>query len=410
MSTLNIRGISPSIDDDSWVMGLAFAAVVITTVFSSSTVAPTIVGNVLALVTFAGFVVLAVARGSTQVRIRKSQAMLLLILLFVLVVHLVRAPSGASLTNSPLVRGPLLFTLAILYLYYVPEVVREFRAMSVLAIVAAATIIIGLPSLVIGPYRIGSAAFVPYTDFALPFVSGRMPALTSFYSDSNAVSKLAMYGSFASLYLLTKEDNLVYRSLFVVSVLGLYLGHSRGAILSFVVGVGIVGIYLSTGRRFGQMATFSVVVGSILGFGMLAGLLPRPTVVAQIPLSSRGEAWRATIEMIARRPIFGHGLADPGELIAPALGGQLRGLAPQNAYLYVTLATGVVGGAAYLLFLVRTLLSAPLAMAPSDAVLVGFCTGLFILGFFETIPLFGLNQSAFIASLAFGYLLKSGKP
>lgn len=335
--------------------------------------------------------------------------MLLLLLLFFLAINLIRDPLGASLTNSQLIRVPLLFTVVLLNLYYIPEVIREATAMWVFAIVAVFTILIGLPSLVVGPYSIGGAAFVPYADFTLPLVSKRVPALTSFFGDSNALSKLAMYGSFASLYLIARDDNWVHRSMFGVSVFGLYFGHSRSAMLAFLAGISIVGIYVLGGRELGQLSIFAVVVGSILGFGMLLGTLPRPEFVAKIPLSSRGAVWHAAIRRIIQQPILGYGLSDPGTQVAPALGGELRGLSPQNSYLYVTLAAGIFGGVAYFLFLVRALLSGPRDMVTSDAVIIGFCTALFVLGFFEMVTLLGLNQSSVIAGLAFGYLLKAGR-
>lgn len=392
------QGRSPGV----WIL---FLGVVLLGIFSSSNVAPSFFGDVAFVGSVLVLTLYGLAQDWSRVPVRRWALGLISAVILVLLYQMVRYPVGDTISNSQIVRVPVVAFLCLATLFYVPTIVDELTAMHLIAVVSAVVVLFGIPSLVLGPYAIGPVEFAPYTDFELPGTDIVVPALTSFYADSNAVSKLAMFGTLAGLYLEFANPSLRNKTLLGVNGVGVYLGHSRGAMLAFAAGVGMAFTYRRVDRVYHRGLMTALVVGAFLGFGLLAGLLPTPLLLESIPLGSRGEAWRAAFAGIQARPLLGYGLLDPGAIIAPYITPALRGLGPQNSFLYMYLATGALGGTLYLLFILGTLFVGVRDSHRANPALIAGAVAVFVLHFFELIVLFGANQNSLLAALFLGYLV-----
>jgi O-antigen ligase len=128
-------------------------------------------------------------------------------------------------------------------------------------------------------------------------------------------------------------------------------------------------------------------------------------------LSGRFELWRATLEAIADRPLFGYGLGTNASAIAPyarALGFE-RNLSPHST----PLRTGVEMGVPGLLLMLMIVGMAvwrgiTIALSGPDAAFLGVLSvtlGLVAGGLFVTLLLGGMVFGSLIAAIGMGLLL-----
>lgn len=382
-----------------------FLLVLLLSIFSSSNVAPTVLGDIAFLFTVVLFLIIAIGFTSAQFTVSRTESGLLLVIIAILFGHAFSNPSVPTvLENFQLLRVPIIVFFLLFSLYVVPQTVPVERAMWAISVVSAGIVLLGVPSLLLGPYSVLGVEFAPYNDFDLPFSSITVPAMVSFYADANAMSKIALFGMFSSGYLAATREKATYVVILFVTSFGLYMSHSRGAMLAAVAGFGSILLY-RRGPPLDRTGIVLFIVASFVGYGMLFNLIPAPEVIPTVPLSSRGSALEASFEAITRAPMLGHGLQDPGSVISPYISPSLSGLAPQNTFVYMVLTSGLLGATAYLLFIIRAILLVPPERSSSNAILRGACISVFVIHFFSTVPLFSMNQSAFIGSLFFGYLL-----
>lgn len=385
---------------------LGVAATAVMALLSSSSVAPSIVGNILLLTLISTLVVGSIVFGNFELQLPKRQLGLISVVIIMIFFNALREPLGQSLANSQALRAPIVVFSSCALLFYLPQVVRIRRTMSSIGVIVAIVIVLGIPSMVVGPYTVGWVEFAPYTTFHPLFLSAEIPQLTSFYGDVNALSKMSLVGFFASLFVLVeRSESSLYRWTLGICLFGVYFTYSRGVLVALVVGLFVAATYWSEFVRDARLVTLSMILGSFLGFAVLFDLVPVIGTVVDIPLSSRGIAWRAAIEGVSDQPLLGHGLQDPTDITFPYLDPSIRPLTPQNTFLYMFMVSGVAGGAAYFLLIATSLLYVPDYDDPEDAVIVGLCCAWFVLMYFEMVPFFGLNQSSVFVSLSFGFLL-----
>lgn len=388
------------------LLRVAFGAFVLMAIFSSSTVAPSVMGNLLLFASLVALVACSMAFGHFRMRLPKHQAGMLLAVVILLYVNMLHEPLTAPLHESQVVRLPILVFASFVCLFYLPRVIDPVAAMSTIAAIAAGVVVLALPSLAVGAYSIGWIEVAPYNTFRPFFLPVEVPQLTSFYGDTNALSKVALVGSFASLFVLVAgHDRRLYRATLALCVFGVYFTNSRGALVSLLVGGFVAACYGFDVVEDGRLVVAGMVVGSVVGFALLVPVGPRIDALVDITLSSRGEAWTAAIAATLDSPLIGNGIVDPRTITAQYVDPAVRPLSPQNTFLYMAVASGVVGGALYFLFVATSLLYPRNDDSTGTAVLVGLCSALFVLMYFEILPFFGLNQISILASLSYGYLL-----
>lgn len=396
-----------------WILTVSL---LITAIASSSNVAPSRFGDVLVLCAFS--VLFFYYLTQDKPLIKPTWAFWSVFIIYVMFVlnlfrwtfgHITLPPGLEIASQIPLTSATVgvFIVTSFLSLFVFPNIVPKETFMWVLSIVTGTVVVLGIPSLIIGPYTILGVEFAPYTTI-LPFreFGIEIPAMTSFYGDSNAVSKIALFGTFASLWVHQKCQNSLTRILLGLNGFGLYMGNSRGAILAALAGISIY--FAIEKRKFGLGRVFFLGGLMISGYVILifSGVL-RGLPLGGVYTSGRGVLWEATIEMIGLNPLLGSGAENLGAKIEPFVDVERwQGLQPQNSYLRMFLSTGGVGGVAYLILVIKTIYDAlGQRSRGADSVLIGFGVAVFVIQLFENVPIFGVNQSAVVIAIVLGYLL-----
>jgi len=273
--------------------------------------------------------------------------------------------------------------------------------------VCCGIVILGIPSMIIGGYTIFGVEFNPYTNL-LPFrrFGIDIPAMTSFYADSNSLSKVALFGTFAGLWEYNERKTKLALALTSINGAGLYLGNSRGALLAGASGLVMYILIKKEYRNLGQLLFITGVAGSAYIIMVFAGIITG-VPGSNINLSGRGNLWKATIKTIQLNPWFGIGSEQLGLKIQPFVSdSRWVGLPPQNSYLRMFLTTGIFGGSAYLLLICNSVReNYTLPLSKINPALIAFGTVIFVIQLFDNAPIFGINQSAVVISIVLGHII-----
>jgi hypothetical protein len=321
-----------------------------------------------------------------------------------------------------------------LCLFVIPRYLRRETFMWILSGFSCFFVLISIPVYYIGNYTFfGMEVRLWRNSFTPLFMNGQITVLQSVFVNPNTFGALTFAGTVAAAILAhrrfpgtdrTHDDKQVrtdgasatvlsypfVRSLslfclagavFGINAIGTYLSHSRASLLVAALALFLYFSYASLGRRSLPFA-LAALAG---GFALLMLLLP----VIGIDPAGRFALWSGSVEAVFDNPsIFGRGIIDPGEVIAPYVEQRYSGFSPHNSYLTIFLESGVVGGVLYLGIIVGSLVSGVIRYQQVDVPALALAFGFALHQMFEAYTLFESTLPAVIGALAFGYLILNG--
>jgi hypothetical protein len=258
-----------------------------------------------------------------------------------------------------------------------------------MARVSAVIVLIGLPTLFVRQVPLGLIEVVSERGVTLGPLEWN--ALSSIFRNPNTMSYLAMVGLIAGIGEYVRARTRLSLLLVVINGAGLFLSHSRGALL----GAGVALTVLALHRQLSWLGFQCVVVFTaslgVYAFAVLVGSLPGPEVVRSADLSGRLVIWRGGFEAVLAHPLFGLGPGNTAVQIATFVAEPHSGLSPHNSYLRVfSVASSIFG-----LIIFLTGIYGYLQVGNAGTLIIGSIigTGPFILGIksFQKLTPSGVN-------------------
>lgn len=313
--------------------------------------------------------------------------------------------------------GIYVFTSAACILL-LPQLIPKHIFLRTVCYLAAVVILLGLPMLIIGPYSILFLDFdVFFGTYYVPILGERVPQFMSFMSNPNPLGELAMFGLLATLVESTHRGRCGV--LVFVCGLGLFLANSVAAILGTIAGLFIYVIWKSPLKNYSTAIVVSgVSVASIL-YLMVLQLLPAPEFITDFSFSGRVPIWQGAVDAIMDAPLLGHGPGDMPTIMDPYVEGHL-GAGIYNSFLRMFVTTGIIGGLAYLVLFLYTLIVYSSVIQESKATLIqqpragqkskmiliySMLLGFVVNEMFSGNSVFGLSFTSIIGALLVGYAL-----
>lgn len=191
----------------------------------------------------------------------------------------------------------------------------------------------------------------------------------------------------------------------ILALLGAILTQSRTAWLAVVAAGSIAVIYHTLGQR--SMAKF-LFAGGLTAIASIVVLI-HPVFSLPVSFTGRLILWEGAVEAILLQPIWGYGLQDAGQVIAPHISVSKHvGQSTHNSYLRVMVAGGVLSGLAYLaLHYVALKTAFQKAIQDSNATIapLALTIGALVMQGFEAMTVFGLSTESVLMALALGIAL-----
>lgn len=395
-------------------------ATILLTIASSSEILPTRTGDVIAVLCYS-ILLITVIHGYDDLTLPRLPFFVFVLLYAIFIVNSLRIFTGQLVISSSYVPlGDLGFQVMYLStlganilgsfvtIFIVPTIVSRDWLFNFLALVSTCTVLVGLPAYVIGDFQVGWIIIKTYTSLdPLREFGVFVPALASYFGDANALSKIALAGSFASLHQYLRYSVPRTKVMLSVNTLGLFLGNSRSAMIAVGVFLSIYIIYVKFGK--GALRAYFIVLGmfGIIGFLSLVILPVSVPVLSNINFSGRVALWQGTIPAIVQNPLLGAGVFKPAEIVMAYTSIQALGLPPQNSYLRVFIMAGSVGGFAYFgLMCLLVLRYVSFIKSRLNIVMLGFFIAMLIIQMTDTAVPFGVNKNSMISGFTLGYLIK----
>lgn len=291
-------------------------------------------------------------------------------------------------------------------LFVVPAVINRAVFHDVLACTAGAFVLIGLPTVLLGSYEIAGLTITSWdTTQTLAGVVLHTPV--SIFDNPNYLSGFAAIGVVASGAMFVRSRRLLAVGAFGLNTLGVVLAGGRAALLALVAAGGLYIVY----RLFGRTAMAGLVAfgafGVVIGFAMVFAIIPGPDVIAQVNLGDRRATWSAAYEAVRSRPLLGWGPGNDAELLAGYLHNSVDVTTTHNSYIRMFLISGVLGGGAYLVLTINTLVIG-IRNARSETVFtILLLVAFLILQLFAGMTIFGLSLLSMLGALFVGYVQSS---
>lgn len=282
---------------------------------------------------------------------------------------------------------------------------------------AAGLILLSLPVYIVGEFTLFGLSFTFHEAYTIPLLDHQVQATRSLFAHRNAFATVVFAGLVAAVaefhqaYLRERPVGtlIVPGVLLGINAIGLAVSYGRALWVTTPMAVGVYFAYAVFGRQIVPIAVvagFSYLLGGIAA--VQSGILPLPEGTP-----TRVLRWYPAIEAILDSPsLLGEGLIDPGLYIAPYQGG--AEYSPHNSYLTMTIRAGLLGGLAYVVLIVTSLL-AGLRATQAEETNIPASVGLLALGvgytahqLFEAYTLFNWNSSTVVAVLVFGFLVFGG--
>ncbi|WP_226022871.1 O-antigen ligase family protein [Halomicrobium salinisoli] len=323
--------------------------------------------------------------------------------------HLFAAVATGSVTFDLFIRVPAFVLLTGINVFYVPRLVSRGAFFGILARVAAALVLIGLPTLFVDSYTLGIVEVTSIRTETVPFLSIERPAPNSIFQNKNVMSYVAMVGFLSACGERLETGQATAALLVAINGVGLYLAHARASMLGAAAGLVLFVAYTSLSDRAAHAVAISGGLAFVYAVCVIVGVLPGPAVLTNVDMHGRAAIWQGGVRSVATRPLFGFGPGDTGQIIAPFVTSPFAGYDPHNSYLRVFIDTGIVGGCAYLVFVVKTLFAQLTSVRDAyDLATLALCSGVAITMVFEGYTLFGISIMSLTGAIAFGYGVKAG--
>lgn len=388
------------------------------TIVSSSGIYPGLSGNIIAFFSYIAFLFFysCFIKG---INLPRTPVVAFGILYFVFIIGFIRDSIGlfdfpssyvyptstmSALTHTSDLVGYIIGSFTLLFV--LPQIIERDLFFRVLVTISTLSIFLGLPAYIIGDYVIAGVYIGTYTSLE-PFrqYDIYIPALASFWVDANAMSKIAVAGLLGSHYLYTRRQSMLRFILIIVNGFGLFIANSMMAMIAVVLSYSVYFVY----RYFGKKTTLvylitSGTIGAIFFLMILAGI-GTSTVGAKIGFSGRTELWQAAVYTFFQHPFIGVGIHNVGEVISAYT--SASPIAPQNSYLRIFVAGGIIGGLAYVGIITRSVFDY-LQEDRTNLDILTLCLliSFLLIQFSDTSDPFGINKNALIFTATLGYVLK----
>lgn len=377
--------------DAIWIGAILLAASL-----AVSSLIPTMVGYVVILAVYALFIGTLLATDRFAVIYHWAVVPMVLLIWVVFALTTALDPTGAGL-----LRLGAFTVITGINLFIIPAAIDRATFHDVLAVTAGAFVLVGLPTAFVGSYGIAGVVISPWhTDLELLGVAFNTPV--SIFDNPNYLSSFAAVGAVAAGARYSRSHAPLAAGLVGLNALGVVLAGGRAALLALVVAGGLYVVY----RLFGPTAMAAVVVigalGVVVGFAMVFGIIPGPSVITNVDLSGRRALWTAAHEAIVDRPAIGWGPGNDIRVLAEYAEGHLN--ATHNSYLRMFLISGVLGGGAYFVLTIA-IVAIGLRNVRSEELftfllLVAFLT----IQLFSGMTIFGLSLLSILGALFVGYV------
>jgi len=292
-------------------------------------------------------------------------------------------------------------------LFILPQILNRDWFLRILVAISTLSIIIGLPAYVIEDYAIAGVNIDTYTALEpLRQYDIFIPALASFWGDANAMSKMAVAGLVGSHYLYTHRKSTFRILLIALNGFGLFLANSKMGLIAVIVSYSVYFVYVSLGKKVTTVyLAISGAVGSIFFLMILAGI-GTETINTKVGFSGRTELWEAAVFTFFRHPFIGVGIHNVGEVISAYT--SVGSLAPQNSYLRIFVAGGVIGGMSYIGIIISAVFGyLQKSYSKGDILTLCLLISFLLIQFTDTADPFGINKNSLILTTTLGYMLKT---
>ncbi|WP_049894134.1 O-antigen ligase family protein [Halogranum rubrum] len=327
----------------------------------------------------------------------------LLGIFFIFIVHTVSNPDF-----DVIIRTPTFVFTSLLAIFYIPRVIPVESYYRSVSRICAVLVIIGLPAIITGSYDFIISIDAWHSPDFLLGTSVEIYPLTSFLDNPNNMGILASFGAVAGLAEYQRTKQSLPKILFVTNILGVYLTLSRAAFLALGA---ILALHISR-QLFGfkglLISSLSGSFVAVLFFLQVSGLIPGPEFITQMSLNGRVALWDASFEAVNKKPLFGWGPGDTGEVIAPYVNvGDHVGQGPHNSFVRMAVDIGYLGG---LLYAGLWMYAVMVSLSPTDNS-YEYCTYYLVVGFvifqlFGGMTMFGLSSTSVLGALVLGYTLR----
>lgn len=298
-----------------------------------------------------------------------------------------------------------------LNLFVVPRYVDHDAVYWSITAVAAAVVLIGLPSVFLGDYTLWAFEIRTWSgDITIPLVERRVPVMRSIFANPNTLGLLLFSGTVAAVVATHRTaiyGNYPFMAILpagalLIIALGLVLSNSRASMLAAAVAVGVYTL-AATDRELLPIATVGVTIGMVLFLGTIY------VSVLGIDPGNRFALWRAGIEAIyAEGSLLGQGIVGTGQVIEPYL--ENGGGAVHNSYLSVFIRAGLLGGLAYAVLVVGPIVHGMFSVDRVNVPMFALATGFAVHQLFESYTLYQFGPGSVIGALAVGYVIASLVP
>lgn len=295
-------------------------------------------------------------------------------------------------------------------LFVVPRYVGRTPFLTVVSRIAGIVAALGLTAYAVGEYTVLSVRVTFWGDTFTPALSdATLPVLQSVFLNPNTTGVLLFAGTIASLVRVVEGVGrrspraMLPAALLIANGVALYCSQSRASMLATAVAGALYLSYVGLGRRAIPYAFASLVA---LAGGLLAAIY-----VGLIDVSSGGRfvLWWGSLKAIAADPsLFGSGLVRPDDVIEPYVDGPHSGASPHNSYLMIAIRTGLLGGVAYLVLTVGSVLAGVFGRDPIDPAILSLAAGFALHQLFEIYSIYQTLVPSVLAALAVGYLITDG--
>lgn len=325
-------------------------------------------------------------------------------------VHGLGVAEASVRSRHPLWAAVVMGTCLVVIPQYLPEELFPWA----LSRLAAAVVLLGLPTYVLGEYSLLGLSFRFHDAFAIPLVDLEVRAIRSLFVNRNAFAMVVLaglVGALAELHRGVRRGGrgiglAVATALLVVNAVGLAVSFGRAL---WVLAVPVLGIYLAY-ARLGRRAIPAAVVGGAcyLVGGILAVYVAVSTGLLASDPSDRFHLWAASLRAILDRPaLFGEGVVSPAVHILEYRDADAA-VSPHNSYLSVWIRTGIVGGLAYAGLVVASLVDGTWRYRDVDVAVLAVALLFAAHQVFEAYTMLWWTTGSVFASLAIGFLTFGG--
>ena len=280
----------------------------------------------------------------------------------------------------------------------------------------ALLVLLTLPIYVLGEFSLLGLRFTHHGAYTIPLVGHEVEATRSLFVNRNIFATVAFAGLVAAVsevhrsYVRDRPAWAVAGAglLLATNAVGLAVAYGRALWVITPMAVGVYLAYVAVGPRAVPVAVgaaFAYLVAGIVA--VHGGLVPLPEGTP-----TRATRWYPAARAILDQPsLLGAGLVNPGPIVAEYHPTGSTG-SPHNSYLMMGIRAGIVGGVAYVVLMLSSLLYGSLWDRDVDVhasvAVLALAVGFTAHQQFEAYTLFNWGTTTVVAVLVFGFLVFAG--